>query len=57
MVAETPLKWHIKFFDNKSRDETYKNATSAFLKTAKVEITLISGIFSIKFYIKRLKCN
>jgi hypothetical protein len=52
MVAGTPLKWHIKFFEifcftavvgqNKSRDETYKNATSACLKTAKVENSLIS---------------
>jgi hypothetical protein len=37
---------------NKSHDETYKNATSAFLKTAKVENSHISCIFSIKFNIK-----
>jgi hypothetical protein len=53
--------WHFLFYDssrqNKSRDETYKNATSAFLKTAKVENSLISCIFSIKFCMKLLKCN
>jgi hypothetical protein len=53
--------WHFLFYDrsrqNKSRDETYKNATSAYLKTAKIENFLISCIFSVKVYMKHLKCN